>query len=163
MKVPLNTQNLLLAEAATASSLTNAGRMFQKIKLNQYEKTGKFLTTKQMGFIQNGIVPKYLSLFKPDSRDTAIFQGYYGVRCPDCKSWRIEEKTNLHCIDCDHSFQEKTVSKCTHCQIPLYKERLVHIIKTGRCEDCNVENHLPNELIEYVDPDHKIRDELKIN
>ena len=84
-------------------------KTFQKIKLNQYEKTGKFLTTKQIGFIQNGTVPKYLSLFKPDSRDTAIFQGYYGVSCLDCKSWRIEEKANLNCIDCDHSFQENGI------------------------------------------------------
>jgi len=73
---------------------------------------------------------------------------------PYCKSWRVEEKagnfTNLNCIDCDHSFQEKTVSKCTYCQIPLYKERLVHIVKTGRCEDCNTEIALPEELIEYA-------------
>ena len=58
------------------------------------------------------------------------------------------------------SFKEKTVSKCRYCQIPLYKERLVHIIKTGRCEECNTENNLPEELINYADPDHKIRKEL---
>jgi len=40
------------------------------------------------------------------------------------------------------------------------KERLVHIIKTGRCEECNNENILPDELVEYADPDHKIRKEL---
>lgn len=162
-KVPLNTQHLLLTEAATASSITNAATTFQVIKQLYYAKTGKFLTSKQIGFIQNGTVPKYLSLFKPDSRDTAIFQGYYGLACHKCKSWRVEKKAKLHCIDCDFTFQEKTVSKCAHCQIPFYKERLVHIIKTGRCEDCNVENQLPDELIQYADPDHSIRNELKIH
>jgi len=149
-KVPLNSQHLLLEEAATASSITNAAKTFQKIKQVYYDKTGKFLTSKQIGFIQNGTVPKYLSLFKPDSRDTAIFQGYYGLSCPSCKSWRVEEKSNLHCIDCDCTFQEKTVSKCGHCQIPLYKERLVHILKTARCENCNTEIDLPEELEEYA-------------
>lgn len=31
------------------------------------------------------------------------------------------------------------------------------------CEECNTDNILPEELIEYADPDHKIRDELEIN
>jgi len=149
-KVPLNLQHLLLEEAATGSSITNAAKVFQKIKQAYYEKTGKFLTSKQIGFIQNGTVPKYLSLFKPDSRDTAIFQGYYGVSCPSYKSWRVEQKSRLHYIDCDHLFQEKTVSKCRHCQIPLYKERLLHILKTARCENCNTEIDLPEELEEYA-------------
>ncbi len=79
---------------------------------------------------------------------------FSGIPCPDCNSWRVKDSagdfTNLICIDCDHCFKEKTVSKCTYCQIPLYKEKLIHIIKTGRCEDCNTEISLPNELIEYA-------------
>jgi len=55
---------------------------------------------------------------------------------------------------------KKTVSKCRYCQIPLYKERPVHIVKTGRCEECNTENNLPEELIEYADPDGMIRSKL---
>jgi hypothetical protein len=168
-KVPLNLQNLLLVEAATASSITFAGMTFLKSNYIQYEKIGAFLTTKQIGHIQNGITRKSLPLFKPDSRDTALFQKYYGLSCPECKSWRVYELiaeksdgSNLGCYDCGISFKEKTVSKCRYCQIPLYKERLVPIIKTGRCEECNNENNLPEELVEYADSDHKIRDNLEI-
>jgi len=163
-KVPLNLQNLLLIEAATASSITFAGMTFLKSSYLQYQKIGSFLTTKQIGHIQNGITRTSLSIFKPDSRDTAIFQKYYGLSCIECKSWRVyelidrkQDGSNLGCYDCGISFKEKTISKCWHCQIPLYKENLVHIIKTGRCEECNNENRLPEELINYADPDHKIR------
>ena len=137
---------------------------FLKSNYLQYQKIGSFLTTKQIGHIQNGITRKSLPLFKPDSRDTALFQKYYGLSCPECKSWRVYELiaeksdgSNLGCYDCGISFKEKTVSKCRYCQIPLYKERLVHIIKTGRCEECNNENRLPEELINYADPDCNIR------
>jgi len=64
--------------------------------------------------------------------------------------------SSLAYIDCDHSFKEKTVSKYWHCQIPLYKERLVYIIKTGRCKNYNNENLLPEEIMNYADADCKI-------
>ncbi len=161
--MPLNTQHLLLAEAATASSITHAGRGFMKLKHDEYEKLGKFLTPKQIGKFQNGTIEEALPLFKPDSRDTAIFQKYVGIQC-QCGSWRVEEKPehtedgkNLRCLDCRTDFFGKTVSKCRCCQIPLYKEDLVHIIKTNYCENCNTSIELPLELIEYADPDGTVR------
>ena len=78
-KVLINLQNLLLIEAATASSITFAGMTFLKSNYIQYEKIGAFLTTKQIGHIQNGVTRRTLPLFKPDSRDSAIFQKYYGL------------------------------------------------------------------------------------
>ena len=155
----MNTQHILLAEAATASSLTDAGKTFQEVKLQEYEKLGKFLTSKQIGFIQEGVVPEYLSIFKPDSRDSAIFQGFYGLSCPGCLSWRVVEPTdnesgnaNLKCLDCGDKFKGKTVSKCPHCQVPLYKEDLLHIVKKGRCKvkSCQYEFELPKELADYA-------------
>ena len=166
-KVPLNLQNLLLIEASTASSITYAGMTFLKSNYLQYQKIGSFLTTKQIGHIQNGITRKSLPLFKPDSRDSAIFQKYYGLPCIECKSWRVYELlaekpdgSNLGCYDCDNTFKEKTVSKCRVCQYPFYKENLIHVIQTGRCDECNGENRLPEELIEYADPDGMIRNRL---
>jgi len=88
-------------------------------------------------------------------------------QCPECKSWRIQklltdkpDGSNLECYNCEYSFKEKTVSKCRYCQFPFYKENLIHVIKTGRCEECNTDNILPEELVEYADPDGKIRKEL---
>ena len=163
-KVPLNMQHIILLEAATASSITKAGETFQTLKLQEYNKLGKHLTSKQIGKFQEGIIPECLSIFKPDSRETALFGKFSGFSCINCESWRVTGyPNNLSCIDCIHRFKEKSINKCWHCQIPLYKERLVHIIKTGRCEECNNENILPEELVEYADPDHKIRDKLKIN
>ena len=171
-KVPVNTQILLVTEASTMSSITNAGKTYLKVKEYQYNKMGDFITSKQIGHIQHGEIPKYLSLFKPDSRDTAIFQGFFGIPCMKCKSWRVEEKigngTNVRCIQCDNRFLAKTISKCKYCQIPLYKEDLLDMItayeqrvKNGfenddgqpveyPCPSCNVQNALPDELIEYA-------------
>jgi len=163
-KVPLNMQYILLLEAATASSITKAGETFQTLKLKEYHNLGKHLTPKQIGKFQDGIIPECMSIFKPDSRETALFGKFSGFSCPNCESWRVTgHPSSLSCIDCNHHFKEKSINKYWHCQIPLYKERLIHIIKTGRCEECNNENILPEELVEYADPDHKIRDKLKIN
>ncbi len=34
-------------------------------------------------------------------------------------------------------FSDKTVAKCRRCQIPMYKENLIDIIKTDFYENCN--------------------------
>ena len=151
-------QHIILLEAATASSITKAGETFQTLKLQEYHKLGKHLTSKQIGKFQEGIIPECASIFKPDSRETALFGKFSGFQCSKCKSWRVTgHPSSLCCIDCNHIFKEKSINKCWHCQIPLYKERLVHIVKTGRCEECNNENILPEELLNYADPDNKIR------
>jgi len=164
-KVPLNMQHILLEEAATASSITKAGKTFQILKLKEYDEFEKHITSKQIVKFQQGIIPESLSLFKPDSRDTALFAKFSGIQCNNCKSWRVQDNngklTDLHCIDCDNSFTTRTINKCTYCQIPLYKERLIHILKTKRCENCNAENILPEEIINYADPDGKIRNMIQ--
>ena len=34
--------------------------------------------------------------------------------------------------------------------IKLYKERLLHIVKTSKCENCNEVVDLPQELVDYA-------------
>jgi hypothetical protein len=75
-KVPLNMQHIILLEAATASSITKAGETFQTLKLLEYKKLGKHLTSKQIGKFQEGIIPECVSIFKLDSRDTALFGNF---------------------------------------------------------------------------------------
>lgn len=176
-KVPLNTQQIMVVEAATASSITDAAKTFQVLKFQEYKKLGKFITSKQIGKFMDGTIPESLSIFKPDSRDTAIFQRFYGLSCPKCDSFRVTERTgikkdgsNLDCIDCDTSFKGRNVNKCRYCQIPLYKEDLLDMVTAQRqrvknmeytndesqeipeypCTSCGTDNHLPLELVEYA-------------
>ena len=151
-KVPINTEHLLLEFLATTGSLSYGGQVFLKSKIEHIGVQIKYLTAKQATKFQKGDKQSKLPLFKPDTRDTAIYMGYYGVQC-ECKSWRVRQKADsndLECFDCDAIFTAKTISKCRYCQIPLYKERLLHIVKTGKCEDCNTDIDLPQELIEYA-------------
>ncbi|QMU54703.1 MAG: hypothetical protein GKS07_07355 [Nitrosopumilus sp.] len=153
---PINTHNIVFIEVVTSSSINYAGKTIQEAKLVEYEKLGKFLTSKQIGYLQEGTVPKLLPLFKPDSRDAAIFQGNYGIACVFCNSWRVVEKStnegNLHCYECDRGFNGRTVPKCKTCQILLYKENLLYIVKKGKCpnENCKREIVLPKELSDYA-------------
>lgn len=153
-KIPQNTEQVLLNCLATGvGSLNFSAKTFlnMRVKLleNQYKK---FLTVKQSSKFQNGDKASQLPLLKPDSRDTAIFAGYFGVQCK-CKSWRIRrmmDGNNVECFDCDREFYAKTVSKCSYCQIPLYRENLLFIIKKGKCENCDTHIVLPKELIIYA-------------
>jgi len=154
-KVPTNTEQVLLECIAVASGdLTDGGVMYMKARTKLLKEQKKnILTTKQLSRYQNGDKISDLYLLKPHSRDIAIFLDYLGIQCIECDSWRIRKKpdsSDVECYDCEKQFTSKTVTTCRYCQLPLYKEQLHHIIKTGRCESCNTENHLPEELIEYA-------------
>ncbi len=168
-KVPMNTEHLLLFRGAISESVTFAAVGFFEDRMIQLKKIKKLLTGKQIGYYQDNDIKLQLSLFKPDSRDTAIFQKYYGLQCVKCDSWRVKELSvslpdgsNLKCKDCEHTFYEKTVNRCRYCQMPLYKEHLHDMIvshnqmvKNGNedagypCVECQTENKLPQELVEY--------------
>lgn len=154
-KIPANTE-ILFIECVTMAEggLNNAVKIFHKSRMSLLEDQGKkLLTAKQAAKYLNGDKASKLPLLKPDSRDSAIFGKYFGVQCNKCKSWRVRNKTDkneLECFDCGNEFLAKTVSKCTYCQIPLFKENLKHIVKTNKCENCNTEITLPEELVEYA-------------
>jgi len=151
-KVPANTIHLLLYCLATESSLNHGTVAF----FEKYKKV-LTLTSKQATKYQKGKVTNMLPIFKPHSRDTAIFLNYYGMPCEKCDSWCVAAetdkgaKTYLKCYDCEHVFEGKTVAKCRFCQIPLYKEGLQAIINHQNCcPNCNSELELPAELVQYA-------------
>lgn len=153
-KVPTNTEHLLLQCIAVCNdSLTVGGVMYMKARTTLLEKQKiNLLTTKQLSRFQHGDRISQLPLFKPTSRDPAVNLEYLGIACK-CGSFRVRTKPDSHkaeCFDCPNTFVYKTVTKCRYCQIPLYKEDLLYIVETGRCSNCNTENHLPNELIEFA-------------
>lgn len=155
-KIPTNTEQVILECIAVASGdLTDGGVMYMKTRTKLLEEQKKdILTTKQLSRYQNGDKISTLDLFKPHSRDYAIFLDYLGIQCVACDGWRIRKKqdsSDVECYDCGKQFSAKTVTKCRYCQTPLYKEQLQHIVKTGKCENCNTENHLPEEIIAYAE------------
>lgn len=153
-KIPVNTE-LLFIECVTIAEggLNNAVKLFHKTRMQLLDDQGKkLITAKQTAKYLNGDKASKLPLLKPNSRDSAIFGKYFGVKC-ECGSWRIRiknEGNKVECFDCDLEFIAKTLSKCTYCQTPLYTENLQHILKTNRCENCNTEITLPDELIEQI-------------
>lgn len=153
-KVPQNTEQILLECLTTSSgSLSEGAGEFMQIRIKLLLNQRKsILTAKQGKKFQMGDKASQLPLLKPLTRDTAVFLDYFGVQC-ECSSWRIRHKpdtTNVECYDCDKEFPAKTISKCRYCQMPLYKENLKHIADTKKCNNCNTEIILPQELIAYA-------------
>lgn len=172
LKVPMNTEHLLLFRAATESSVTYAATAFLEDRVKMMKAFKKLVTGKQINYFQTNEIKYQLPILKPKTRDEAIFQKYYGIQCEQCKSWRVKELTdtmengnNLTCKDCQNTFKGYTVNKCRYCQIPFFKEELKHVVKTwqiddaeypkgdksgGHCPECNTLNHLPQSLIDLV-------------
>lgn len=152
-KVPKNTEVFFLECLSTVTGNVNkCARTFMEQNLIRLKEQGKFFTTKQSSKFQKGSKQSQQFILKPSSRDQAIFLDYIGVQC-ECGSFRIRQKDNsykLECYDCDRIINSGHVSKCSSCKIPLYKERLLHIVKTGKCENCNETVDLPEEMIEYA-------------
>lgn len=154
-KIPSNTVHVLLQCLAIESSLHFGAETFLRSRVKMMEETGKFLTPKQATKFQRGEIGEQSAILDPKSRDIAIFCRYYGQQCSNCNSYCMKEfldgmKTKIRCVKCGKVEDPATVAKCRFCQNPLYKEDLLHIVKTGRCENCNEENHLPQELIKYA-------------
>ena len=146
-KIPKNTESFLLESLATVLGNTNkCAQVFMEYNFKLLKEQNKFLTLKQATKFKKGGKQSQLLIFKPISRDTAIFLDYTGIQC-SCGSWLVRDFT---CYTCDKKIITQHVSKCNHCQIPLYKERLLHIVKTNKCENCNEIVDLPEELIEYA-------------
>ena len=153
-KVPKNTELFLLECLSTVLGNTNkCAKVFMEQNMIHLTEMNKFLTLKQAGKFQKGSRQSQLNILKPISRDTALFLDYSGVQCT-CGGWRVRDKPDskhLECYDCDKVLPQGHISKCEHCQIPLYKERLVWMIKhDNKCQNCDAKNDLPQELIQYA-------------
>jgi len=146
-KVPKNTELFLLECLATVLGNTKkCAQVLMEYNFKLLQKQNKFLTLKQATKFQKGGKQSQLLILKPISRDTAIYLDYTGIQCT-CGSWRVNDYT---CYDCDKKITTQHISKCSYCQIPLYKERLLHIVKTTKCENCNEVIDLPEELVIYA-------------
>lgn len=163
-KVPKNTEVFLLECLSTITkSVNKCAEVFMEqnlIRLKEQRtisvRTGKpvpFLTIKQAAKFKNGMRQSQQFILKPPTRDMALFLDYTGVQCT-CGSWRVRQKQDsykLECYDCDAILPHGHISKCEHCKVPLYKERLQYMVKhKNQCQNCDEVNDLPQELIEYA-------------
>lgn len=154
-KVPKNTEVFFLeCLSIVTGSVNKCAQVFMEQNLKRLKKQGKFFTTKQASKFQKGGKQSKQIILNPTDRDQAIFLDYIGVQC-ECGSYRIRQKDNsykLECYDCDRTMPQENghVSKCDGCKIPLFKERLVHIVKTKKCDNCDQVVHLPPSLIEIT-------------
>lgn len=153
-KVPRNTELFLLECLSTIVASTNkCAEIFMQQNMAHLKNQQKFLTLKQASKFQKGNRQSQLNILKPISRDTALFLDYSGVQCV-CGGWRVRDKADsrdLECYDCDKVLPQGHISKCKHCQIPLYKERLLYMVKHKNCcPNCDIKNDLPDELVQYA-------------
>ncbi len=153
-KVPRNTELFLLECLATVLGSTNkCAEIFMAQNMKYLKEQDKFLTLKQAAKFQKGYKQSQLNILKPISRDIALFLDYSGVQCT-CGGWRVRDKPdsrNLECYDCDKVLPQGHISKCNFCQIPLYKERILWMIKhQNKCQNCDTKNDLPEELVQYA-------------
>jgi len=153
-KVPKNTELFLLECLSTVlGSVNKCAQVFMEQNLIRLKEQGKFFTLKQATKFQKGGKQSQLDILKPISRDTALYLNCSGVQCT-CGSWNVKNKNDsndLECYDCKKVLPQGHISKCRHCQIPLYKERLEYMIKhKNKCENCDTKNDLPQELIQYA-------------
>lgn len=154
-KIPENTELFLLECLATVLGNTNkCGMIFQEVILMHMKEQNKFLTQKQATKFQTGGKQSQLHLLNPTSRDFALYERYTGTRCSECMSFRVRPKSDhtndWECYDCNNIMPKQHIPKCSCCQIPLYKERIQHIIKTGKCANCKEKIELPQVLIDQV-------------
>ncbi len=153
-KVPRNTELFLLECLSTVlGSVNKCAQVFMEQNLIRLKEQGKFFTLKQATKFQRGGKQSQLEILKPISRDTALYLNCSGVQCT-CGSWNVKDKNDsndLECYDCGKVLPQGHISKCRHCQVPLYKERLEYMIKhKNKCENCDAENDIPQELIQYA-------------
>ena len=148
-KIPPSSENTLIEFLSMANSVNTAAKKTLEMRIKHMSETNKFLTRKQATKFLTGGKQSKLPLLKPTERDFAIYLGYYGVQCK-CKSWRVRMRTNSHqveCYDCELSFPAKSVVRCEFCDVLLYEDRILHVIKTGKCENCDGVLDLPPSLL----------------
>lgn len=153
-KVPKNTELFLLECLSTITkSVNKCAEVFMEQNLLHLKEQGKFITLKQATKFQKGMRQSQQFILKPSTRDMALFLDYTGIQC-ECGSYRVRQKQNsydLECYDCDMTLPHGHVSKCEHCNTPLYKERLVYMINhNNECQICEAKNNLPQVLIDFA-------------
>lgn len=135
VKVPVNTQHILLHCIATMASHNDAAKEFFRQRMSVYNIIGKQLIKYRRGAIKG--IP---AIYKPQNRDQSMMWGYLGVQCA-CKSWRVIEFDSFNfkseCLDCDVINPINHPIKCNNCTILFYEEHIKELKDITKCPHCN--------------------------
>lgn len=120
-------------------------KIFEKNKTKMdIQNPADVMTSKQAMKIVYGFIKNVIPIFDHKAidghhdRDAALMDGFYGLPCPECGSFRVVEKAHpgsgewlCFCYHCEWWFEAKTVSKCWNCHIPLFDDILAVILQTA--------------------------------
>ena len=130
-KVPASLQMTFRRIMAAESGMISIAAAFHEAKgamLAEMRRSHTaWLTSKQAGKIRDCLEPAMVPLVRPRTREMAIFLGWYGLSCPSCGSWLVQESadggaSDLACHDCGARFRGYTVAHCPRCRHPMYDQ-----------------------------------------
>lgn len=151
-KVVPESSHLFKAALAEGGGLLKVAENYHTAQIYLIRQGRKWIDSKQAHKFGKGREPNMLELFRPKSRDEAIYHNWYGLQCPECKSWRVQRQTTAagtgcECTDCRHMFPGHTATTCQSCFLPLYQEVIEAACKNkNRCPQCGHVLWLPDEL-----------------
>lgn len=143
VKVPASLEYLFVSIVGESTTALNIGAtQFMQERLNYIQEQGKkIITLKQTNKFLKNLSTSKLELFHPHDLQQALFDGFIGVQCPKCDSWKVREyesnKHRLQCQDCEELFPAINLPRCPNCYMLFYRENILKIIESNnRCPDC---------------------------
>jgi len=139
LKIPVNTEQLFVdIFSNTCIALVDAAEQFvlEKTKMLKSNRK-KLITLKQTNkFLFNTETSK-LYIFFPHNMQQAIFDGFVGIPCVSCNSWKVRHPTNdpsnAVCQKCLKIFPAINLPRCSNCHLPFYRENIIKIIENNSC------------------------------
>ncbi len=134
--LPEKTKELYVSTRKDLNKVTKEIIKLEK-KVTKSKKNQDLMTSKQAMKIVLGVVKKVLGIFDHKTRDEALLDGFYGIQCPECGSYRVKQKESessewlCFCYRCEWIFEARTVTKCWNCHIPMFEELLQIVKKTA--------------------------------
>ena len=156
LKVPPTMHQLFREILASSAGLLQAGRAFQQVRIDLLENVTSWISSKQAAKVEDLEEANMLPLYIPRDRDMAIFCGWYGLACPECKSWLVKEMVDgaavstMRCLNCTHEWRGQTVTHCPRCKRLIYTEDIKGICESERCPKCELYIRLPPSLVQLA-------------
>lgn len=157
VKVPMSSEHMFVSIVGESTTVLNKGAtkfMEERLRLTQ-EQGKKIITQKQTNkFLKNLTISK-LELFHPHDLQQALFDGFTGVQCTKCDSWKVRESESsrhkLQCQDCENVFPAINVPRCSNCYLLFYRENVLKIIENNnKCPDCGESIVLYEDLKQWA-------------
>ena len=151
-KIPNVMQHIFIETFRIKTTMISTAKTMTLIQYEMLEKYHAFLTNKQANKFLKGEEPHMLEIFRPKTRDEAIFAGWIGQQCAKCANWRLKTVTDADtssrylCIDCGTVSKEFTVFRCPGCKYPLYDADIKKVQKNGKCPACPEKIRLPGGI-----------------